>query len=69
VSGFSRTAPHRRLVSRPPPIRVAEKRSQSLDDYRLVSDDAPNGVGRTPSGQRLRRFCASVIAPLIVARL
>jgi hypothetical protein len=43
--------------------------SQSLDDERLVSDDAPNGVGRTRSGQRLRRFCASLIAPPIVGRL
>ena len=32
VSGFSRTGPHRRLVSRRPPIRIAEKRSQPLDD-------------------------------------
>jgi hypothetical protein len=37
-------------VSRQPPIRIAEKRSQSLDDERLVSEDAPNGVGGTRSG-------------------
>ena len=27
-----------------PPIRVAAKRSQPLEDWRLVSEHAPNGV-------------------------
>jgi hypothetical protein len=50
------------------PIRSAEKRSQPPDDYRLVSEEAPNGSWADSVGKAAAAFLRFNVALLIVDR-
>ena len=57
-----------RFLQGGPPIRSAEKRAQRPDDYRLVSEDAPNRSWTDFMRKAAAAFLCFSVALLIVGR-